>query len=74
MDTNDNRLLTNDEACARLAVSRSYLPKLRVYGGGPPFLKLGRAIRYRPGDLDAWLAASARSSTSDTPRNARRGG
>ncbi len=30
----------------------------------PPFLKLGRAVRYDRRDLDAWLAARRRISTS----------
>jgi predicted DNA-binding transcriptional regulator AlpA len=60
--------------CSRLAVhaaadyvglSASTLNKLRVFGGGPVFLKLGRRVAYDVGDLDAWLAARRRRSTSD---------
>lgn len=46
------------------AYTRSTLEKLRVFGGGPPYLKLGRAVRYRPADLDAWLVARLTESTS----------
>ena len=48
-------LLNTEEAAKRLLVSRSTLEKLRVYGGGPPYLKLGRSVRYRSGDLCGWL-------------------
>ncbi len=30
----------------------------------PPFLKLGRAVRYDRRDLDEWLAARKRTTTS----------
>lgn len=46
-------------------LSTSTLNKLRVFGGGPPFLKLGRRVVYDPADLDAWMAERRRRSTSD---------
>lgn len=46
--------------------SVSTLAKLRLKGGGPRFCRIGRAIRYRRSDLDEWLIASSRRSTSDT--------
>jgi hypothetical protein len=45
--------------------SPSTLAKLRLKGGGPRFCRIGRAIRYRRSDLDDWLIASSRRSTSD---------
>lgn len=62
-------LLNTEEAAKRLLVSRSTLEKLRVYGGGPPYLKLGRSVRYRSGDLCGWLAERVQLNTSggDTP-------
>jgi hypothetical protein len=36
----------------------------RVQGKGPVYLKLGRAVRYRICDLDDWLEANRRKSTS----------
>lgn len=27
-----------------------------MLGYGPPFVRIGRAVLYRPPDLDAWLA------------------
>ena len=53
------------QAAERVGLSVSTLNKLRIYGGGPRFLKLGRAVRYRVDDLDAWLAGKVRASTSD---------
>lgn len=54
------------EAAARhLGLSASTLNKLRVFGGGPVFLKLGRRVAYDIADLDQWLETKRRRSTSD---------
>ncbi len=52
-------------AAAYAGISVSTLNKLRVFGGGPIFLKLGRRVIYEIADLDDWLASKRRSSTSD---------
>jgi excisionase family DNA binding protein len=60
--------MRTDEAARYLGLSSSLLNKLRLTGGGPLFVRLaGRAIRYRPADLDAWADASAMASTSQEP-------
>jgi excisionase family DNA binding protein len=64
--SSEQELLTPREAAAYLRVSKSYLDKLRVYGGGPRFLRLGkRKVLYRKFDLDAWLASQSFDSTSE---------
>jgi predicted DNA-binding transcriptional regulator AlpA len=40
--------------------------KKRLTGDGPPYLKIGRHVRYRPSDVEAWLAKQVRQSTSGT--------
>jgi hypothetical protein len=52
-------------AAAYTGLAASTLEKLRVYGGGPRYLKLRRLVRYRPADLDDWLAERIVSSTSE---------
>ena len=52
------------EAAEYLRISVSRLNKLRVYGGGPTFFKIGSSVIYAEGDLDTWLAAHRRTSTS----------
>ena len=49
------RMKTAD-AATYLGLSGRTLEAKRVTGGGPKFLKLGRAVRYDVDDLDAWLA------------------
>lgn len=43
---------------AALKVSRAALRQWRAAGQGPAYLRVGRAIRYRPSDVDAWLQRS----------------
>jgi len=54
-----------ESAAEYVGLSVSTLNKLRVFGGGPVFLKLGRRVAYDVTDLDAWLATRRRRSTSD---------
>jgi excisionase family DNA binding protein len=58
------RLLTQPEAARLLRLSERTLERLRVAGGGPLYVKAGRAVRYREADLEAWIAARVVSSTS----------
>lgn len=59
--------LTRPEAAEYLKLSVSYLAKLAVVGGGPTMIRLGKSVRYRRRDLDAWAARGACRSTSDAP-------
>ena len=58
------RLRTRD-AAAYTGLAKSTLEKLRVTGGGCPYIRIGRAVLYDPDDLDRWLAANRRMSTSE---------
>lgn len=52
-------LVDTPEAARRLSVSRSFLEKKRFFGDadGPPYIKIGRAVRYRLVDLEAWAVS-----------------
>ena len=52
-------LMTPDEVVAYLSVPRATLYAWRHNGGGPRSIKVGRHLRYRLADLDAWLDAQA---------------
>jgi excisionase family DNA binding protein len=58
------RLLTQREAASALRLSERTLERLRLQGGGPLFVKAGRAVRYRETDLEAWISARVVSNTS----------
>jgi len=52
-------------AAAHIGCSPRTLEKRRQVGGGPVFLKIGRSVVYLQSDLDRWLMACRRVSTSD---------
>jgi len=59
------RLLTQREAASALRLSERTLERLRLQGGGPPFVKANRSVRYRECDLEKWIETRVVSSTSE---------
>ena len=59
-------MLRTVEAANYIGLRKSTLEAWRVRGGGPVFLKLGKAVRYRREDLDSFVSARIRTSTSQT--------
>ncbi len=57
--------LTEKEAATLLGVSVRTMQNWRQTGAGPRFFKIGRAVRYSERDLADFVAARARTSTSD---------
>jgi predicted DNA-binding transcriptional regulator AlpA len=53
------------DAAQYLSSSVSTLAKRRMNKQGPNFVRLGRAIRYRQSDLDAWMSSSAAIQTEN---------
>jgi predicted DNA-binding transcriptional regulator AlpA len=57
----NTRSFTEQEAAKYISLSRSYLRQSRMNGDregrtpAPPYLKIGRSIRYLKEDLDSWL-------------------
>lgn len=62
--------LINEHGAAKiLTVKPKTLQAWRVNGGGPPFVKIGRCVRYRLKDLEEFMNGSLRRSTSDYSRH-----
>lgn len=61
---NQRRMLRTEDAATYTGLSASTLTKLRLTGGGPEYIKLGKAVVYDPADLDGWLCSKRRRSTS----------
>ena len=57
-ETATAELIDEPTLASRLGVSRSTLQSWRYAGRGPRFIKLGRIIRYRASDVDAYLIAN----------------
>jgi excisionase family DNA binding protein len=56
METAD-RLLSPAELADLLGVPEKTIYKWNSEGTGPPRLQIGRHVRYRPDDVEAWLAS-----------------
>ena len=50
-------LLTEGDVAERLHVSLASIRRWRLEQRGPQFIKVGSLVRYRPEDLETWLAA-----------------
>lgn len=55
----DDLNLTDDEAALELFLTKSTLADWRSSGRGPRYIKLGRRVLYRLGDLRAYVASRA---------------
>jgi hypothetical protein len=67
MDTKTHRPPVDTQGAAiYTGFAESYLTKIRCTGGGPVFIKRNGVVRYDLDDLDEWLKAGKRKSTSDT--------
>lgn len=62
MSTN---LITPPQLSARIGIKETTLANWRVLGRGPRFIRVGRSIRYRSEDVEAWLSGRTADSTTD---------
>lgn len=66
------QLLTQEQAADILQISPSTLQHLRVSGrkgrAGPPWIKMGKSVRYRRSDLDAWIENQVVRPSASTPK------
>ena len=63
--------LDTRQAAGYLGLRPSTLECWRTTGGGPPFKKFGRRVFYDRDDLESWVKAQHRTSTSDPGPDAR---
>lgn len=63
-DLRDDALLTEDEAADSLRISVRTLQAWRLKAAGPAFVRVGRAIRYRRGDIKAWIKLNTCSASN----------
>jgi len=50
------RALNTSGACHYCGFSEPYFKRARRVGGGPPYILVGRSVRYLVDDIDRWLA------------------
>lgn len=57
--------MRRSEAAAFLGLAASTLEKWACIGGGPPFCRFGRSVRYRRSDLEAWAGARTAGNAAE---------
>lgn len=57
-------MLNTDQAASYLGLARATLEAWRTRGGGPVFVKLGKAVRYRLTDLDSFILSRVKTNTA----------
>ena len=65
---NDDDLLTAEQVADWLGVPERTIRYWREQGTGPPYVRLGRWVRYRRGAVRAWLREQEQASRP--PRHA----
>ena len=64
--TDEDILMTPPQTAQMTGLTERGLEGMRYKGGGPPFIRISaRCVRYRRGDLLAWIESRRRNSTSD---------
>ncbi len=63
--TDVHQMFDTRGAAKYVGSTKSTLEKLRVFGGSPIYIKLGRKVIYRREDLDTWINTKRRSNTSE---------
>lgn len=58
-------LLNESFVAKQLNVEVKTLQAWRTRGGGPTFIKVSRLVKYHPDDIEAWIVARRRTSTSE---------
>jgi predicted DNA-binding transcriptional regulator AlpA len=66
-DLSEDALLIEDEAANLIRISVRTLQAWRLKSAGPPFVRAGRAIRYRRGDINAWIKLNTCHASPATP-------
>lgn len=65
----EDRLLARTEVAEHFGIPTRFLEIAATRGDGPPMYKIGgRMVRYRVGDIRAWIARRKVQSTSDIAR------
>lgn len=65
-----NNLIPERDAARILGLSIAWLQRKRWEGGGPPYIKIGRAVRYDRDALLRWIDEHRVSGSSEKDRKA----
>jgi len=62
--TNDEPMITEREVAERTRTTVHMWRNRRSAGDGPPYLKVGRAVRYRWSQVEAWITTQSAGSNA----------
>jgi hypothetical protein len=74
VEPQEDSLLTDYDLERETQTARSTWQKKRLTGDGPPFVKIGRSVRYPRSGWKAWLAARPRLLSTSDPRHTPKSG
>jgi predicted DNA-binding transcriptional regulator AlpA len=63
--------ISTEDAARLTGLSVAWLERSRWAGDGPPYVKLGKAVRYPLDELRLFMRERLRISTTDVPRVSR---
>lgn len=63
-DLDPSQYINEKEAAKYLGISHRTLQGMRVKGGGPPFVKIRKMVRYKAGDLIKWTDGNKKENTA----------
>ena len=55
------RLLKEIDLAESFGIDEKTAERWRMAGEGPPWIKVGRGVRYRPRDVERWLDENTRT-------------
>lgn len=58
MQQQQHRLLSRDEVENIYGITRRFLERCGTRGDGPVYIRVGRLVRYRASDIEAWIEAN----------------
>jgi predicted DNA-binding transcriptional regulator AlpA len=68
LPVSDDELIPAHRLPLYVGLAAQTLARWRCEGQGPAFLKIGRRVAYRAGDVRAWLRQRVRSNTIEGAR------
>ncbi len=64
----EDKMLNTKEVAELLSLSTTTLEHMRVNGGGPPFVNIGRSVRYRLSDIYRWMEMRKSYQNTSQPK------
>lgn len=68
MEYSKENMIETEALAERLGISPHTLIQWRFKGIGPPYVKLGKLVRYHVASVDKWIEEQERHSTARTKR------